>query len=105
MEVLVATIELTRFRIKPEREQDLVHARDGMIADFVSDRDGFLGASLVRLGAGEWLDVVIWSAPSDFAASREKGANHPGIGAFFAAIAELVSMEEGEIVHSYGRQT
>ncbi|WP_241832975.1 hypothetical protein [Amycolatopsis sp. CB00013] len=32
---------------------------------------------------------------ADFRADREKGANLPGIKAFFAPIAELVSAEEG----------
>ncbi len=66
-----------------------------MLADFEADRDGFLGAQLVRLPNDEWLDIVHWRTPADFAASRAKGANLPGIAAFFGAISELVSAEEG----------
>jgi Antibiotic biosynthesis monooxygenase len=97
----MATIEVTRFRVQSEREHELVQARGEMIDDFVADRDGFLGATLVRLGNGEWLDLVLWDGPDAFAASRERGANRPGIEAFFAAISTLVSMEEGEIIHTY----
>jgi len=91
----VAVVELTRFRVDPAREQDLVNARPQMLADFRSDRDGFLDASLVRLPGHEWLDIVFWESGEDFAASRAKGANLPGIARFFAAISELISSEEG----------
>ncbi|ETK32971.1 hypothetical protein MPTA5024_26915 [Microbispora sp. ATCC PTA-5024] len=92
---MTTTVELTRFRVSPERATDLVAARAGMIADFQADRDGFLGATLVQLPDGEWLDIVEWRSPEDFAASRSKGGNLPGIQAFFALIDEVVSMEEG----------
>lgn len=88
-------MEITRFRVSPERAADLLAARGGMITDFQADRDGFLGARLVQLPGGEWLDIVEWRSPADFAASRAKGGNLPGIQAFFALIDELVSSEEG----------
>ncbi|SDL82489.1 Antibiotic biosynthesis monooxygenase [Nonomuraea jiangxiensis] len=88
-------MEITRFRVSPERAADLLAARSGMIADFQADRDGFLGARLIQLPGGEWLDLVEWRSPADFAASRAKGGNLPGIQAFFALIDELVSTEEG----------
>jgi quinol monooxygenase YgiN len=96
----VPTIELTRFRVKPDQVATLLATRSQMLADFRADRTGFLDAQLVRLPDDEWLDVVRWRSPEDFAASREKGANRPGIKAFFAAIDELVSMEEGELADS-----
>jgi heme-degrading monooxygenase HmoA len=88
-------VEITRFRVSPERATDLLAARGGMIADFQADRDGFLGAKLVQLPEDEWLDIVEWRSPADFTASRAKGGNLPGIQAFFALIGELVSTEEG----------
>jgi hypothetical protein len=91
----MTTVELTRFRVDPARRADLLAARPGMLADFRADRAGFLGARLVRLPDDEWLDIVRWATPEDFAASRAKGANRPGIAAFFAAIDKLISAEEG----------
>ncbi|EGX59280.1 hypothetical protein SZN_13796 [Streptomyces zinciresistens K42] len=91
----MTTIELTRFRVEPDRVADLLRARPAMLADFETDRAGFLGARLVRLPDDQWLDIVTWRSAEDFAASRAKGANLPGVAAFFAAIAELVSAEEG----------
>jgi hypothetical protein len=91
----MTTVELTRFRVESDREEDLLRARPAMLADFRADRDGFLDARLVRLPGGEWLDIVTWRGPEDYAASRAKGANLPGISAFFSAIAEVVSAEEG----------
>jgi quinol monooxygenase YgiN len=90
-------MELTRFRVSPEHADQLLAARPKMIADFEADRAGFLSGKLVRLPGDEWLDIVEWRSPEDFAASRAKGANLPGIKAFFDLIDELVSMEEGTV--------
>ncbi|SPL93763.1 unnamed protein product [[Actinomadura] parvosata subsp. kistnae] len=90
-------MELTRFRVSSDRADDLLAARPGMIADFRADRAGFLGAKLVRVSPDEWLDIVEWRSSADFAASRAKGANLPGIRAFFDLIDELVSAEEGTL--------
>lgn len=91
----MTTIELTRFRVAQDKTGQLLATRPGMIADFRADRTGFLAARLVRLPDGEWLDIVEWRSPEDFAASRAKGANLPGIKAFFESIDSLVSAEEG----------
>ncbi|MFI6317207.1 antibiotic biosynthesis monooxygenase family protein [Nonomuraea sp. NPDC050556] len=90
-----STVELVRFRVEPERVEALLEARTAMVAEFAADRAGFLGARLVRLGGDEWLDIVEWRSPEDFAASRAKGPNLPGVAAFFAAIGGLVSDEQG----------
>ncbi|MDX2968777.1 antibiotic biosynthesis monooxygenase family protein [Kribbella solani] len=91
----MTTVELTRFRVLPEKTDELLAARPEMLKDFEADRAGFLGARLVRLPDNEWLDIVEWATPEDFAASREKGPNQPGIARFFAAIDSLVVAEEG----------
>jgi len=95
--VLMTTIELTRFRVAPASTEALLAARPAMLADFAADRTGFLGAELVRLPGDEWLDIVTWADAADLAASREKGANLPGIAAFFGAIEALVTAEAGEL--------
>ncbi|WP_067814410.1 antibiotic biosynthesis monooxygenase [Actinomadura kijaniata] len=92
---MAVTVELTRFRTVPGRTGDMLAARPAMVADFRADRAGFLGARLVRLADDEWLDIVEWRSAEDFAASRAKGANRPGIAAFFATIAELTGDEQG----------
>jgi quinol monooxygenase YgiN len=94
----MATIELTRFRVEPEHTEALLTARPAMLEAFQADRAGFLGADLVRLNDGEWLDIVRWRSPEDFAASRAKGPNRPEIASFFAVIAALLSGEQGTLV-------
>jgi quinol monooxygenase YgiN len=89
------TVELTRFRVDPERVDELLAARPGMVAAFRAERPGFLAAELVRLPGDEWLDIVHWSSPEDFAASRARGGDSEAVRAFFAPIAELLSAEEG----------
>ncbi|MEV6305403.1 antibiotic biosynthesis monooxygenase [Actinoplanes sp. NPDC051861] len=92
----MTTVELTRFRTHPGRADELLRARPGMLAAFGADRAGFVEARLVRLPDDEWLDIVVWESPEDFAASRAKGANLPGIAAFFAPISDLIGSEEGD---------
>ena len=93
----MTTVELTRFRVLPEQTGELLAARVDMLKDFETDRTGFRGARLVQLPDDEWLDIVEWASPEDFAASRNKGGNLPGIARFFAAIDSLVVAEEGVI--------
>ncbi|WBB69712.1 antibiotic biosynthesis monooxygenase [Micromonospora sp. WMMD812] len=90
-------MELTRFRVRPEQADALLAARPAMLTEFRADRAGFLDAELVRLPDDEWLDIVRWRSAEDFAASRAKGANLPGIAAFFAAIDSVVSAEQGTL--------
>ncbi|MFC6161249.1 hypothetical protein [Kribbella jiaozuonensis] len=93
----MTTVELTRFRVLAEKTEELLAARADMLKDFEADRAGFLRARLVQLPDNEWLDIVDWATPEDFATSREKGPNLPGIARFFAAIDSLVVAEEGVI--------
>ena len=93
----MATVELTRFTVRPEQEDALLAARQRMLEDFLADRAGFIDAMLVRLPKNEWLAIVTWRSAEDFAASRAKGANLPGIAEFFGAISGLVSSEEGSL--------
>ena len=98
----MSTVELTRFKVAAEKTGELLAARVEMVADFAADREGFRGARLVQLPGGEWLDIVDWASAEDYAASRAKGANLPGIARFFAAIDEVVSAEEGIAEESVG---
>ncbi|MDG4807377.1 antibiotic biosynthesis monooxygenase [Micromonospora sp. WMMD1120] len=91
----MTTVEMTRFRVPAERADALLAARPAMVRDFRADRAGFLEARLIRVSADEWLDIVFWASSEDFAESRRRGANRPGIQTFFSLIDEVVSVEEG----------
>ena len=95
----MATVELTRFRVPADKTDRLLAARPAMLTDFRADRHGFLDAQLVSLPDNEWLDIVTWETPEDFAASRDKGPNLPGIASFFALISELITSEEGSLAY------
>ena len=96
----MTTVEITRFRAA--RAQELLDARPAMVRDFEADRTGFLGARLVQLPNDEWLDIVFWRTPEDFAESRRRGADRPGIEKFFGLIDALVSSEEGTTTEQEG---
>ena len=94
----MTVLEVTRFAVAPERVGELLATRGAMLADFQADRSGFIRAQLVSMPGGQLLDVVEWHTREDYAASRAKGANLPGVAAFFGAIDHLVSAECGEVV-------
>ena len=71
----MTTVESTRFHVPAEKAEGLLAARPPMLADFLADGAGFLGASLIRLPSDEWLDIVRWRSADDFEVSRTKGAN------------------------------
>ncbi|MER7890157.1 antibiotic biosynthesis monooxygenase [Micromonospora sp. NPDC094482] len=98
----MSTVEITRFRVPAARADALLAARPAMLRDFQSDRAGFLGARLIRLNAEEWLDIVFWRSPEDFAESRRRGGDRPGIQAFFALIDTVISVEEGTSTDTVG---
>ncbi|GIH14985.1 antibiotic biosynthesis monooxygenase [Rugosimonospora africana] len=98
----MTTVEITRFRVSAARADALLAARPAMLRDFQADRTGFLGARLIRLNDDEWLDIVDWRSPEDFAESRRRGGNRPGIQAFFELIDEVVSAEEGTATEPEG---
>jgi hypothetical protein len=91
----MTTVEITRFRAPAERADALLAARPAMLRDFETDRAGFLGARLIRLSDDEWLDIVFWGSSEDFAESRRRGGDRPGIQAFFSLIDAVISTEEG----------
>lgn len=93
----MTTVELTRFQVEPAHTETLLAARPAMLAEFRSDRHGFVDALLVELPGNEWLDIVTWRSADDFIASRARGPNLPGIRAFFDAIDRLVSSEAGTL--------
>ena len=94
----MSTIEIVRMRVEDDDRNAFVGARAAMEADFRADREGFMSALLVDLGDGTYLDIIEWATPADFAASRAKGANQPGIARFFGIIAEIISSDEGTVV-------
>ncbi|MFI6265585.1 antibiotic biosynthesis monooxygenase [Micromonospora sp. NPDC051006] len=98
----MSTVEITRFRVPAARADALLAARPAMLRDFQSDRAGFLGARLIHLNADEWLDIVFWRSPEDFAESRRRGGDRPGIQAFFALIDNVISVEEGTSTDTVG---
>lgn len=91
----MSVIELTTFTVAPEKTAAMLAARPGMVAAFRADRRGFVSAKLIRVAEDRWLDVVEWSDDTAWDESRAKGANQPGIAAFFATIGTLVSSERG----------
>ena len=52
------TLELARFRSKPQAEAALVETRRRAIDALRSECEGFVSGSFVRIGEDEWIDVA-----------------------------------------------
>lgn len=96
----MTSVEIVRLKVAPRDRRAFEAARREMVADFETDRRGFLSARLVELHDGDYLDVVEWASSADFAESRAKGANLPGIRGFFDLIEEVVDSAEGVLVET-----
>lgn len=91
----MSVIELTTFRVRPDRTTAMLAARPGMVAAFQEGRRGFVSAKLVRLDEQTWLDVVEWTDDTAWDESRAKGGDDPRIAEFFGTIEALVSARRG----------
>jgi hypothetical protein len=92
------TLELARFRAKPQTEAALVETRRRAIDALRSECEGFVSGSFVRIGEDEWIDVIVWSDRERAEIAAAKFLTIPGCADHVEAVAELVSMEHGEIV-------
>jgi acetyl esterase/lipase len=87
----MSVVELTTFSV--ERTSDMLAARPAMLAALHAHRRGFLSARLVRLDERRWCDIVAWTDDAALDESRAKGADQPGIAAFFDTVDTIVGVE------------
>ena len=91
----MTTVELTRFRVEPERRGELLAARARMVNDFVADRAGFLDARLVELEDDELARRGSLAQPRGLRGVASQGGESAGHRRVLRRISELVRSEEG----------
>jgi hypothetical protein len=93
----MTTVQFTRFRVAPNRERSVLEARRASLRACLEAQPELRGAYLVRLGDGDWLDIVMWAGQPG-----EEPAADPGLAtswrAFFGQIDELLGEECGILV-------
>lgn len=92
-------LEIARFTVKPEAEAQFLAERERMIGHLRRHFSGLLGAQLVKLENGEYLDLVRWASREQALRAAEGVMKVPEIAAWFAHIAEVRSMDHAEVKH------
>lgn len=93
----MTVVEMTRFTVAPESTVAFLESRPAAVAALRSQVPGLISIELMDMGGGEWMDLVQWTDHSAAAAAQQQVESIPEVGAMFALIAELVSMEHGEV--------
>lgn len=92
-------LEIARFTIKPEAEEQFLAEREQVVAHLRRHFPGLIDARLVKLENGEYLDLVRWASRERALSAAEGAMKVPEIAAWFAYIAEVRGMEHAEVKH------
>jgi hypothetical protein len=95
---MTQTLELARFTVKPEAEATIIATRRRAINALRLECDGFVSGTFVRIGASEWLDVIVWADGETAESAAAKAPTILGCADYFCAVSALVSMEHGQIL-------
>jgi hypothetical protein len=95
----MTTLQFTRFRLPPGREQTVLRARRESLGTCWTANPPLRAAYLVRLPEGDWLDITVWAdqeheAPTE---PRDTTIRMPTRSEFFGHLDELVGEESGTI--------
>lgn len=92
-------LEIARFTVKPEVEEEFLAEREQMIAHLRRHFPGLIDAQLVKLENGEYLDLVRWASREQALRAAEGVMEVPEIAAWFGHIAEVRGMDYAEVKH------
>jgi hypothetical protein len=90
-------VEIARFRVEPEAEKGLLASWPAMVTAMKGAHPTLETVRLVRFEDGTWADIAVWTDQND-AESACAIAPLPEVEAFFANIAEDVSMDLAAVV-------
>jgi quinol monooxygenase YgiN len=86
MKNIAPAVEIVQFRLSQGRdERAFLAASDAMMAD-LRKQPGFISRELLKLGGGEWMDIVHWESIEDAEAAEEAVMTIPSCLAFFGMI-------------------
>jgi hypothetical protein len=94
-----AVMEIVHFTVQGGEEETFLVARPAMIEAMRAAHPGLLDATLVRMEDGRWMDLVRWRSRSEALAAAASFAEVPEAATWGALIADVASMEHGEIAH------
>lgn len=81
-------------------ERDLIEASDKFQANFVDNEPGILRRELVRIGEGEYLDIVQFQSREEAVAVMEKEMESPVCHEFFSVM-DMSADSEAEDITLY----
>jgi len=92
------TLELARFKVPPENVDAMLADRPSAIDHISTTYPAFISSRLVRLGPGEFIDIVEWTSLEEANKAGEEVPGHPECQAYFRHMAELVSMDHATVI-------
>jgi hypothetical protein len=91
------TLEIVRFRLKDEAENDLLAERPSVFELLRRDFPGVRAAHRARLDDGTWIDVVLWSSREEAEMAAREVMKKPEMAAFMRHVDEVLSFEHAEV--------
>lgn len=95
---MAQTMELARFTIKPDEEEQFLTEREAATLAAKENFEGFLGETLVKLEDGSYLSIWTWEQRADCDRAMGQVEQVPAVGSWLAHIDQDISMEFGTVV-------
>jgi hypothetical protein len=97
---LSRTLELSRYVVEDDQEQQFLAKRGGMVRTAKDNFPGLIGVTLAKLDDGSYVDAWIWEDRSYCEAAMAKVETVPVVVDWLQHIGEDVSMEFGTVVEA-----
>jgi hypothetical protein len=92
------TVELARFRVKPEEEQAFLAERAAMRRAALENFDGLVDEALVRLEDGSYVSIWTWQDRSSCDSAMSQVDQIAAVRSWLGHMEEDISMEFGALI-------
>jgi hypothetical protein len=93
-------MELARFEVEPANDAETARQAERLFAVVREHFPGLLSAARVRLGAGQWVDVVLWRSRAEADAAAAGFGAVPELVALTRNITQMVEMLHGDVAYA-----
>ncbi len=94
----MTTFEIARYRIDPDRADELVDRWYAAVDAIRARYPGLIEANLVRIDDATWMDLWRWATHEEAVAAAGAAPSIPQAAAMFELIVAPPAMEHGDIV-------
>jgi len=97
---VLPVMELARFEVEPANDGETARQAERLFAAVREHFPGLLSAARVRLGAGQWVDVVLWRDRAEADAAAAGFGAVPELVALTRGITRMVEMLHGDVAYA-----